>query len=90
MILEGHGGEIFLAKFQPKGNHRELIGFNNQISLWNFHGECENVGKMTGHSSAVMEVDFFPDGVNIYSYSDLYPDSTVEGTFVKSRSGARL
>jgi Prp8 binding protein len=43
---------------------------NKQFSLedlWTVYGECENVGAMSGHTGAVMEAHFSPDGSNIYT-----------------------
>ena len=35
--------------------------------LWNVYGQCENVMVMKGHTGAVMELCFSPDGAHLYS-----------------------
>lgn len=37
--------------------------------MWNVYGECENVSVMTGHTGAVMEAHFSPDGGNLLTCS---------------------
>lgn len=37
--------------------------------LWSVYGECENVSVMAGHTGAVMEAHFSPDGSNLYTCS---------------------
>lgn len=58
--------------------------------LWNVYGECENIGVMSGHSGAVMELHFSPDGNNLYTAST---DTTlglwdiIAGTRIKKLKG---
>merc|ERR1719378_566276 len=47
MLLTGHGGEIYAAKFHPSGNLLASAGFERQIFLWNVYGECDNINVMT-------------------------------------------
>merc|ERR1712029_786045 len=42
MLLSGHQGEIYTAKFHPEGNVLASAGFDRQIFMWNVYGECEN------------------------------------------------
>ncbi|XP_026321589.1 U5 small nuclear ribonucleoprotein 40 kDa protein [Hyposmocoma kahamanoa] len=90
MLLEGHQGEIFTAKFHPEGKHLASAGFDRQIFLWNVYGQCENVMLMNGHTGAVMELCFSPDGSHLYSCAT---DNTVAvwdvptGTRVKKLKG---
>ncbi|KAG6451132.1 U5 small nuclear ribonucleoprotein 40 kDa protein [Manduca sexta] len=102
MLLEGHQGEIFTAKFHPEGKHLASAGFDRQIYLWNVYGQCENVMVMKGHTGAVMELCFSPDGSHLYTCAT---DTTVavwdvptgtrikklkgHASFVNSVSGAR-
>ena len=39
MLLTGHGGEVYTAKFHPSGNLLASAGFERQIYLWNVYGE---------------------------------------------------
>ncbi|CAH2043048.1 unnamed protein product, partial [Iphiclides podalirius] len=102
MLLEGHQGEIFTAKFHPEGKHLASAGFDRQIFLWNVYGQCENVMVMKGHTGAIMELCFSPDGSHLYTCAT---DNTVavwdvptgirikklkgHANFVNSVSGAR-
>ncbi|KOB72547.1 WD repeat-containing protein 57 [Operophtera brumata] len=67
MLLEGHQGEIFTAKFHPEGKHLASAGFDRQIFLWTVYGQCENVMVMKGHTGAIMELCFSPDGSHLYT-----------------------
>ncbi|CAG9565072.1 unnamed protein product [Danaus chrysippus] len=102
MLLEGHQGEIFTAKFHPEGKHLASAGFDRQILLWNVYGQCDNVMVMKGHTGAIMELCFSPDGAHMYTCAT---DNTVavwdvptgvrikklkgHANFVNSVSGAR-
>ncbi|CAH0400702.1 unnamed protein product [Chilo suppressalis] len=102
MLLEGHQGEIFTAKFHPEGKHLASAGFDRQIFMWNVYGQCENVMVMSGHTGAIMELCFSPDGSHLYTCAT---DNTVavwdvptgmrikklkgHTNFVNSVSGAR-
>uniref|UniRef100_T1JD28 U5 small nuclear ribonucleoprotein 40 kDa protein n=1 Tax=Strigamia maritima TaxID=126957 RepID=T1JD28_STRMM len=69
MLLCGHPGEIFTAKFHPEGQFLASSGFDRLIFLWNVYGECENFAMMTGHSGAVMDLHFSTDGSTIFTAS---------------------
>ncbi|XP_061719038.1 U5 small nuclear ribonucleoprotein 40 kDa protein [Cydia pomonella] len=102
MLLEGHQGEIFTARFHPEGKHLASAGFDRQIFVWNVYGQCENIMVMKGHTGAIMEINFSPDGSHLYSCAT---DNTVavwdvptgtrikklkgHANFVNSVSGAR-
>lgn len=43
--------------------------------IWNVYGECENVGVMAGHTGAVLEAHFSPDGNNVVSCAT---DNTIQ------------
>lgn len=70
--------------------------------IWSVYGECENIAVMSGHSGAVMEMHFSPDGGNLYTAStdmtlglwDLGSGNRIKKlkghtSFVNSVSGAR-
>ncbi|XP_065830452.1 U5 small nuclear ribonucleoprotein 40 kDa protein-like [Oscarella lobularis] len=67
MLLTGHEGELYTAKFSPTGDILASAGFEKQIFLWNVFGECENFGVLKGHAGAIMELHFSTDGSNIFS-----------------------
>nr|ACO14933.1 WD repeat-containing protein 57 [Caligus clemensi] len=85
MLLSGHEGEIYSAKFHPEGNVLASAGFDRQIFLWNVYGECENYGLITGHTGAILDLHFSGDGSYIYTAST---DKTV-GIF-DSTTGQRI
>lgn len=37
--------------------------------LWTVYGECENIAVLTGHTGAILEAHFSPDGSNLYTCS---------------------
>jgi len=69
MLLTGHDGEIYSAKFSPDGTAIASGGFERLIFLWNVYGECENFSVLRGHTGAVMELHFSSDGSQIVSCS---------------------
>jgi len=85
MLLTGHQGEIYSAKFHPEGQLIASAGFDRQIFLWNVYGECENFATLTGHTGAVMELQFNTDGSHILTAST---DKTV-GIW-DTETGARI
>eukprot|EP00096_Caligus_rogercresseyi_P008873 TRINITY_DN2888_c0_g1_i1.p1 TRINITY_DN2888_c0_g1~~TRINITY_DN2888_c0_g1_i1.p1 ORF type:complete len:353 (+),score=90.06 TRINITY_DN2888_c0_g1_i1:45-1103(+) len=85
MLLSGHEGEIYSAKFHPEGNILASSGFDRQIYLWKVYGECENYGMITGHTGAILDLHFSGDGSTLYTGST---DKTV-GVF-DSDSGQRI
>lgn len=85
MLLTGHGGEIYAAKFHPSGNLLASAGFERQIFLWNVYGECDNINVMTGHTGAIVQLTFNESGDTLYTAS---VDKTV-GMF-DSMTGQRL
>lgn len=58
MLLSGHEGEIYTARFSPDGQILASAGFDRQIFLWNVYGECENFAVMKGHTGAILQLDF--------------------------------
>ena len=42
MLLTGHGGEVYTAKFHPRGNLLASAGFERQIYLWNVYGKMRD------------------------------------------------
>ncbi|CAK5046970.1 unnamed protein product [Meloidogyne enterolobii] len=61
MLLTGHEGEIFGARFSHDGNILASVGFDMKIFLWTARGECENFSTITGHKGAIMDVHFNTD-----------------------------
>eukprot|EP00794_Sanderia_malayensis_P012164 gene12164-13419_t len=72
MLLSGHGGEVFTAKFHPQGETVTSAGFDRlicKLNLWNVFGECENFAVLKGHTGAIMELQYFSDGSTLVSCS---------------------
>ncbi|KAK6167431.1 hypothetical protein SNE40_021463 [Patella caerulea] len=69
MLLTGHEGDIFTAKFAPSGQMLASAGFDRLIYFWNVYGECENYHVMKGHAGAIMELQFSTDSSNIFTAS---------------------
>ena len=85
MLLTGHSGEIYCAKFHPSGNLLASAGFERNIFLWTVYGECDNINVMTGHTGAIVQLCFNQSGDNLYTAST---DKTV-GMF-DSMTGQRI
>ncbi|VDK23312.1 unnamed protein product [Anisakis simplex] len=61
MLLSGHEGEIYTAKFSPDGTCLASAGFDMKIFLWNVYGDCENFSVLKGHIGAIMDIHFSSD-----------------------------
>ncbi|ESO95628.1 hypothetical protein LOTGIDRAFT_202318 [Lottia gigantea] len=69
MLLTGHEGDIFTAKFSPDGQMLASGGFDRLIYFWNVYGECDNFHVLKGHSGAIMELQFSTDSSNLFTAS---------------------
>lgn len=70
MLLTGHEGEIYSAKFHPEGQFLASAGFDRQILFWKVYGECENFHAMSpSHSGAIVDLHFTHDGGHIFTAS---------------------
>ena len=70
MLLTGHEGEIYSAKFHPEGEFLASAGFDRQILFWKVYGECENFHVMSpSHSGAIVDLHFTSDGGHIFTAS---------------------
>ncbi|XP_072028247.1 U5 small nuclear ribonucleoprotein 40 kDa protein-like [Amphiura filiformis] len=62
MLLSGHEGDVFSAKFHPNGSTLASASFDRSIFLWNVYGECDNYAVLKGHQGAIMELNYTTDG----------------------------
>lgn len=63
MLLKGHEGEVYTAKFHPEGQFLASAGFDRQIYLWKVYDECDNIHIFSpSHSGAIVDLQFTPDG----------------------------
>ena len=85
MLLSGHSGEVYCAKFHPQGNLLASAGFERQVFLWNVYGDCDNINVMSGHTGAIVQLTFNQSGDTLYTAS---VDKTV-GMF-DSMTGQRI
>ncbi|KAK4460761.1 Pre-mRNA-splicing factor cwf17 [Cladorrhinum samala] len=69
MELSGHSGEIFAARFDPTGNLIASGSMDRTIMLWRTYGDCENYGVLSGHKSAILDLQWSRDSEIIYSAS---------------------
>jgi len=70
MLLTGHQGEIYTAKFHPEGNVIASAGFDRQIYMWNVYGECENYAVInSAHAGAIIQLVYNDDGRHFYTAS---------------------
>ena len=70
MLLTGHEGEIYSAKFHPGGDFLASAGMERNILFWKVYGECENFHVMSpSHSGAIVDLHFTHDGGHIFTAS---------------------
>ncbi|KIH86881.1 Prp8 binding protein [Sporothrix brasiliensis 5110] len=69
MQLTGHGDEVFCAKFDPAGHLLASGSMDRSILLWRTYGDCENYGVLTGHRSAVLDLQWSRDADILFSAS---------------------
>merc|ERR1719323_2867628 len=69
MLLSGHSGEVYCAKFHPQGNLLASAGFERQVFLWNVYGDCDNINVMSGHTGAIVQLTFNQSGDTLYTAS---------------------
>lgn len=86
MLLTGHDGEIFTAKFHPNGTTLASAGSDRSIFLWSTRGDCENYAILkAAHSHTIIELQYSIDGECLFSCS---ADKTV--IIWDSGTGCRL
>lgn len=69
MELTGHSGEVFSAKFDPRGHLIASGSMDRSIMLWRAQGDCENYGVLNGHKGAVLDLQWARDSEILYSAS---------------------
>lgn len=70
MLLTGHDGEIFTAKFHPSGALLASAGSDRSIFLWSTRGDCENYAILkAAHSHTILELQYSIDGEHLFSCS---------------------
>jgi Prp8 binding protein len=61
MQLSGHGGEVYAARFEPRGRLLASASFDRTLLLWAASGECRNTQQLKGHTSAVLDLAWLGD-----------------------------
>ena len=69
MLLSGHEAEVFCMDFSPDGRHLVSGGYDKTLQVWNVYGECENFCQLRGHTNAILECHWNPEGKQVYSCS---------------------
>ncbi|KAK7999242.1 hypothetical protein PG984_013278 [Apiospora sp. TS-2023a] len=69
MELTGHEGEVFSAKFDPRGHLLASGSMDRNIMLWRAGGDCENYGMLSGHKGAVLDLQWSRDSEILFSAS---------------------
>nr|WJH19489.1 U5 small nuclear ribonucleoprotein 40 kDa protein (U5-40K) [Euglena gracilis] len=67
VLLTGHEGEVFTAKFSPDGNSIASAGYDKRLFLWRTFGDCENYSMLLGHTNAILDLHWSADGSMIFS-----------------------
>lgn len=65
----GHSGEVFALRFDPTGQHIASGSMDRSILLWSSSGDCANYGSLTGHKSAVLDLQWSRDSRVVFSAS---------------------
>lgn len=69
MMLSGHGGAVYSARFNHDGTAMASSSFDRDIFLWNTAGTCNNYAVLSGHSGAILDVHWSTDSSQIFSAS---------------------
>lgn len=70
MKLTGHEAAVHSVKFSPGNGHMIASASSDKnIFLWRTYGDCENYAVLSGHRSAVMEVHWSADALQVFSAS---------------------
>ncbi|KNE61382.1 hypothetical protein AMAG_06211 [Allomyces macrogynus ATCC 38327] len=69
MLLTGHESDVHTVKFAHSGEFLASGSFDRNIYLWNIYGDCKNWGVMSGHTNAVLDVQWSRDNSQIFSAS---------------------
>uniref|UniRef100_A0A7E4V5M2 WD_REPEATS_REGION domain-containing protein n=1 Tax=Panagrellus redivivus TaxID=6233 RepID=A0A7E4V5M2_PANRE len=75
MLLTGHEGEIYTARFSTDGRFLASAGFDMKILFWSTYGDCENFSSIKAHKGSISDIQFSRDETTIYSSST---DKTVK------------
>eukprot|EP00486_Rosalina_sp_Unknown_P000609 CAMPEP_0201568890 /NCGR_PEP_ID=MMETSP0190_2-20130828/10206_1 /ASSEMBLY_ACC=CAM_ASM_000263 /TAXON_ID=37353 /ORGANISM="Rosalina sp." /LENGTH=375 /DNA_ID=CAMNT_0047990537 /DNA_START=12 /DNA_END=1135 /DNA_ORIENTATION=- len=67
MILEGHKGALYTARFSPDGVNLASAGADCDILLWHVYGECENHTVLKGHKNSVLQLNWNGGGDLLFS-----------------------
>lgn len=81
MLLSGHAGEVFTAKFSPDGTVVASGSHDRHLFFWRTYGECENYMMIPGHKNAILELHWTTDGERVITAS---PDKTVRAWDTKT------
>lgn len=70
VMLSGHKGEIFTAKFSNQGFLYASAGFDRNLMVWEvFEENCKNITTMHGHNNAILELVWSQDDSKIFTCS---------------------
>ncbi|GBE61527.1 u5 snRNP-specific 40 kDa protein, putative [Babesia ovata] len=69
LLLTGHEGEVYCLEFSSDGQLLASGGKDKNIFLFEVYGECRNIGVLSGHKNAILELHWSANGENLYCCS---------------------
>ncbi|CDR95257.1 u5 snRNP-specific 40 kDa protein, putative [Babesia bigemina] len=69
LLLTGHEGEVYCVEFSSDGQLLASGGKDKNVFLFEVYGECRNIGVLSGHKNAILELHWGANGENLYCCS---------------------
>ncbi|GIX64385.1 U5 snRNP-specific 40 kDa protein, putative [Babesia caballi] len=69
LLLTGHDGEVYCLEFSGNGQLLASGAKDKSILLFEVYGECRNIGVLSGHKNAILELHWSANSDFLYCCS---------------------